>query len=67
MLPWLGDFNPAPAIGAIIVLAFWPLKGLDPETYLSNIIDRIAKGHPANKVCEFPQWNWTRQAVRLAA
>ncbi|WP_297367927.1 transposase domain-containing protein, partial [Acidocella sp.] len=30
----------------------------DPETYLANVIDRMAKGHPANRLAELLPWNW---------
>ena len=41
--------------------------GLDPEAYLADVIDRMAKGHPINRLGELLPWNWTRQAVKLAA
>ena len=34
------------------------LNGLDPEAYLANIIDRMAKGYPANRLAELLPWNW---------
>jgi len=40
------------------VLETAKLNGLDPEAYLANIIDRMAKGHPANRLAELLPWNW---------
>jgi hypothetical protein len=49
------------------VLETAKLNGLDPEAYLADVIDRMAKGHPINRLSELLPWNWNRQAVRLAA
>ncbi len=49
------------------VLETAKLNGLDPEAYLADVIDRMAKGHPINRLSELLPWNWTRQAVKLAA
>jgi transposase len=49
------------------VLETAKLNGLDPEAYLADVIDRLAKGHPINRLSELLPWNWSRQAVRLAA
>ena len=38
------------------------LGGLDPEAYLANIIDRMAKGHSAQRLSELLPWNWTPTA-----
>jgi transposase len=38
------------------------LNGLDPEAYLANIIDRMAKGHPANRLTALLPWNWKHHA-----
>jgi hypothetical protein len=40
------------------VLQTAKLNGLDPEAYLADIIDRMAKGHPANRLAELLPWNW---------
>lgn len=40
------------------VLETAKLNGLDPEAYLANIIDRMAKGHPATRLNELLPWNW---------
>ncbi len=38
------------------------LNGLDPEAYLANIIDRMVKGYPANRLTELLPWNWKHHA-----
>jgi transposase len=43
------------------------LNGLDPEAYLADVIDRMAKGHPINRLAELLPWNWKRSAAKLAA
>lgn len=49
------------------VLESAKLGGLDPEAYLADIIDRMAKGHPINRLAELLPWSWRRPAARLAA
>lgn len=49
------------------VLETAKLNGLDPEAYLAQVIDRMAKGHPVNRLTELLPWNWNRQAAKLAA
>jgi hypothetical protein len=44
------------------VLETAKLNRLDPEAYLANIIDRMAKGHPANRLTELLPWNWKHHA-----
>jgi transposase len=43
------------------------LNGLDPEAYLADVINRMAKGHPINRLGELLPWNWSLQTERLAA
>jgi transposase len=44
------------------------LNGLDPEAYLADIIDRLAKGHPVNRLSELLPWNWKPNCeIRVAA
>lgn len=43
------------------------LNGLDPEAYLADVIDRIAKRHPINRRGELLPWNWHRQPAKMAA
>jgi hypothetical protein len=33
------------------------LNGLDREAYLADVIDRMAKGHPINRLAELLPWN----------
>jgi len=49
------------------VLETAKLNGLDPEAYLADVIDRMAKGHPINRLTELLPWNWNREAVKMAA
>lgn len=48
------------------VLETAKLNGLDPEAYLADVIDRMAKRHPANQIDELLPWNW-RPSQDLAA
>jgi hypothetical protein len=49
------------------VLQSAKLNGLDPEAYLADVIDRMAKGHPINRLSELLPWNWTKAEIKLAA
>jgi transposase len=49
------------------VLESAKLNGLDPEAYLADLIDRMARGHPINHLGELLPWNWQRQPARMAA
>jgi transposase len=49
------------------VLESAKLNGLDPEAYLADVIDRMAKGHPINRLAELLPWNWHGQPAKLAA
>jgi transposase len=49
------------------VLESAKLNGLDPEAYLADIIDRLTRGHPINRLVELLPWNWHRPAAKLAA
>ena len=41
------------------------LNGLDPEAYLADVIDRMAKGHSINRIDELLPWKWQRSRVKL--
>jgi transposase len=43
------------------------LNRLNPEAYLADVIDRMAKGHPINRLSELLPWNWKQQETDLAA
>ena len=49
------------------VLQTAKLNRLDPEAYLTDVIDRMAKGHPMNTLSELLPWNWTKTEIKLAA
>jgi transposase len=49
------------------VLESAKLNGLDPEAYLADVVDRMAVGHPINRLAELLPWNWQRQPARMAA
>lgn len=38
------------------------LNGVNPQEWLSDILDRIGKGHPINRIDELLPWQWS--AVR---
>jgi transposase len=44
------------------VLQTAKLNGLDPEAYLADVIDRMAKGHPINRLSELLPWHWNLDA-----
>jgi transposase len=45
------------------VLETAKLNGLNPEAYLADIIDRMAKGHPINRLSELLPWNWKQKGA----
>lgn len=49
------------------VLESAELNGLDPQTWLVDVIDRMAKGHPINRLGELLPWNWHNKIASLAA
>jgi transposase len=42
------------------------LNGLDPRAWLSDVIDRMANGHPINRLSELLPWNWQPKIAALA-
>jgi IS66 C-terminal element len=42
-------------------------NGLNPEAYLADVIDRMAKGHSINRLSELLPWNWNNLDTRLAS
>jgi len=49
------------------VLESAKLNGLDPQTWLADVIDRMANGHPINRLSELLPWNWKPKIATLAA
>ena len=49
------------------VLETAKLNGLNPDASLADIIDRMAKGHPINRLSELLPWHWNQQTAKLAA
>ena len=49
------------------VLESAKLNGLDPQTWLADVIDRMANGHPSIRLTELLPWNWQPKIVTLAA
>jgi transposase len=43
------------------------LNDIDPEAYIADMISRLAKGHPVNRLAELLPWNWRREVLDLAA
>jgi transposase len=43
------------------VLETAKLNGLNPDAYLADVIDRMAKGHPINRLSELMPWNWKQK------
>ena len=37
------------------------LNGIDPLAHLSDILTRLAQGHPINRIAELLPWRWTPQ------
>ena len=38
------------------------LNGIEPYAYLSDVLDRMNKGHPASRLDELLPWNWRAPA-----
>jgi hypothetical protein len=49
------------------VLETAKLNGLDPEAWLADVMDRMAKGHPINRLTELLPWNSKAAPAKLAA
>ena len=49
------------------VLESAKLNGLDPQAWLADVIDRMATGHPNNRLAELLPWHWQPQITRRAA
>lgn len=40
------------------VLETTKLNGVNPQEWLANVLDRVGKGHPINRIDELLPWNW---------
>lgn len=38
------------------------LNGVNPQAWLSDVLDRIGKGHPINRIDELLPWNWDTES-----
>jgi transposase len=54
----------AAAIYSLIETA--KLNGVDPEAWLRDVLQRIAEGHPANRIAELMPWVWVPANTHLA-
>ena len=43
------------------------LNGVNPEAYLTNILARIADGHPINRITELMPWAYQPPVAQIAA
>lgn len=43
------------------------LNGLDPEAYLADVIDRMAKGLSIGRLSELLPWRWSKTKIKRAA
>jgi hypothetical protein len=37
------------------------LNGINPQAYLGDVLERVAAGHPINKLAELLPWTWNAQ------
>lgn len=35
------------------------LNGVNPQEWQADVLDRISKGHPINRIDELLPWNWS--------
>jgi hypothetical protein len=42
------------------------LNGLDPEAYIAQVIDRMAKGHASKQLHTLLPWNFTVAEAKAA-
>lgn len=45
----------------------WSDNGLNPEAYLAEVINRMAKGHPISRLSELLRWTWRAPPAKLVA
>jgi len=51
----------AAAIYSVIETA--KLNGIEPQTYIGDVMEKIASGWPASRWDELMPWNWTTGAA----
>jgi transposase len=54
----------AAAIYSVIETA--KLNGVEPQTYIADVIEKIASGWPASRWDELMPWNWTAQSAPVS-
>lgn len=40
------------------------LNGIEPYTYLSDVLERMTNGHPMNRIDDLLPWNWSPTSVK---
>ncbi len=54
-----GSFAAAERSAVVLsIIETCKLCGVDAEAYMADVIDRLAKGHPINRLAELLPWNW---------
>ena len=48
------------------LIASAKLNDIEPYAYLRDVLDRMTKGHPANRLDELLPWNWHLSADATA-
>jgi hypothetical protein len=43
------------------------LNDVNPQAYLTNTLDRIAQGHPINRISELMPWAYQPPVAQIAA
>ena len=43
------------------------MNGIEPQSYIADVIARIAPDWPASRWDELMPWNWTGEPARLSA
>ena len=41
------------------------LNSVNPQAWLADVLDRIGKGHPINRIDELLPWNWAQTCNRI--
>ena len=43
------------------------LNGVNPQEWLADVLDRIGKGHPINRIDELLPWRWIEARLNVEA